>query len=351
MKPFPGCIGLFALAACCLAAGPISAASSETPGQTERAEQDTQAPPEKLNAPGVTMVPVAGGGYRVWTQKVGDGPVEILLLHGGPGTGPDYLENFPEHLGEEYTVYFYSHLGTYLSDQPEDPALYTIARMVEEIEEVRAALGLDRFYLYGHSWGLFLGASYAAMHQDRLKGLILANASIFARGHEQYYQGLIFADIVEGLPEFAGHADAIRYGLLHHQSDPELMGEIATHAMPEFSRRHMVRMDAKPEPLERSRRNSRTGSSQMAPLYADTNNTDFVPVLEAIRVPTLLLGSKYDYMPPYDYARMRHVMNDAGNANVSIEIVPDGAHLAMWDDTENYFAAIKAFIAGLESRP
>ncbi len=316
--------------------------------KTDDAPPATQA---KRNAPGVAMVPVAGGKHRVWTQKVGNGPVKLLLLHGGPGTGPDYLENFPEHLGEDYTVYFYAHLGTYLSDQPEDPELYTVARMVEEVEEVRSALGLEQFHLYGHSWGLFLGIAYAAKHPEHLKGLILANASIFARGHEQYYQGLIFADIIEQLPDFAEHADAMRYGLLNNFTDPELMGKIMEQAYPVFLRRHIVRLDPESEPMQRTRRNTRSRSEHIAPLFGDTNSTDFEPMLAAIKTPTLLLGSKYDYMPPYDYARMRQVMNEAGNENVSIQIVPNGAHFAMWDDSDNYFAAIRQFITGLEGSP
>lgn len=334
-----------ALAFSWLLAGPLVSAQA---APSEPGANDEQPPPAKLNAPGVVRIPVAGGKHTVWTQKVGDGPINLLLLHGGPGTGPDYLENFPEHLGADYTVYFYAQLGTYLSDAPDDPELYTIARMVQEVEDVRAALKLDSFYLYGHSWGLFLGAAYAAEHPEHIKGLILSNASIFARGHEQYYQGLIFADIIETLPEFAEHANAIRFSLLNNFTDPELMARIMAQAMPVFFRRHYLRLDEEPEPIQRTKRNTRSGRDHLMPLFTDTHKTDFSPKLAAIKAPTLLLGSRYDYMPPYDYARMREVMNEAGNDAVSIEIAPNGAHFAMWDDPDNYFGAIKRFIAGVE---
>jgi proline iminopeptidase len=38
------------------------------------------------------MIPVGGGKYKVWTKKIGSGPVKVLLLHGGPGFTHDYLE-------------------------------------------------------------------------------------------------------------------------------------------------------------------------------------------------------------------------------------------------------------------
>jgi pimeloyl-ACP methyl ester carboxylesterase len=61
---------------------------------------------------GVKMIPVVGGKYRVWTKRVGQGPVKVLLLHGGPGLCHDYLEVFEPHLaGTNLEIYFYDQLG------------------------------------------------------------------------------------------------------------------------------------------------------------------------------------------------------------------------------------------------
>ena len=43
---------------------------------------------------GSKMIPLDGGKYNVWTKQVGDGPVKMLTLHGGPGFPHDYLECF-----------------------------------------------------------------------------------------------------------------------------------------------------------------------------------------------------------------------------------------------------------------
>ena len=60
-------------------------------------------------------------------------------------------------------------LGSYFSDQPEDPDLWQTARFVEEVEQVRQALGLekDNFYLFGQSWGGILGMEYALKYQEQ----------------------------------------------------------------------------------------------------------------------------------------------------------------------------------------
>src|SRR5699024_7020590 len=121
------------------------------------------------------IVPVTGG-FHVWTRRVGDSPVKMLLLHGGPGMTHEYLESFQDYLPNDgVEIYFYVQLGSYFSDQPNDPSLWNIDRFREEVENVRRELGLENFYLLGQSWGGFLGIEYALKYQSALKGLILSN--------------------------------------------------------------------------------------------------------------------------------------------------------------------------------
>jgi hypothetical protein len=64
-------------------------------------------PPDGLNPPGIRvagirMVPVVGGKYKVWTKKLGGGPVKVLLLHGGPGFSHEYLEAMESFLPQAH---------------------------------------------------------------------------------------------------------------------------------------------------------------------------------------------------------------------------------------------------------
>src|SRR5262245_11467992 len=130
---------------------------------------------------GVKMIPVQTpkGAFHVWTKRVGSNPrIKVLLLHGGPGATHEYLEGFDSFFpaaGIEY--YYYDQLGSAYSDPPIQPELVELGRFVEEVEQVRKALGLDRenFYLYGQSWGGLLGIEYALKYQQHLKGLIISN--------------------------------------------------------------------------------------------------------------------------------------------------------------------------------
>src|ERR1043165_912342 len=130
---------------------------------------------------GTKLVPITTplGDFRVWTKRVGNNPtIKLLLLHGGPGSTHEYFEAFDSYLpaaGIEY--YYYDQLGSLFSDQPDAPELWELPRFVDEVEQVRQALGLtaDNFYLLGHSWGGLLAIEYALAHQEHLKGLVISN--------------------------------------------------------------------------------------------------------------------------------------------------------------------------------
>ena len=137
-------------------------------------------PPDVLSG-GSRMVPITtpSGVFRVWTKRVGTNPdLKVLLLHGGPGMTDELYESFDVWFpGAGIEYYYYDQLGSLRSDQPDDPSLWDLARFVDEVEQVRQALGLDssNFVLLGQSWGGILAMEYAVHHQKHLKGLVISN--------------------------------------------------------------------------------------------------------------------------------------------------------------------------------
>ena len=143
------------------------------------------------------MIPIRtpAGDYRVWTKRTGNNPAtKVLLLHGGPGATHEYFEAFDSWFpaaGIEY--YYYDQLGSAYSDQPDDPRLLGIDRYVEEVEQVRQALGLDasNFYLLGHSWGGILAIEYALKYPQHLKGLVVSNMMSSIPAYNRYAQDVL----------------------------------------------------------------------------------------------------------------------------------------------------------------
>src|SRR5580658_7146003 len=150
---------------------------------------------------GARMIPITTpkGEFRVWTKRFGNNPTaKLLLLHGGPAATHEYFEACDSYLpaaGIEY--YYYDQLGSAYSDQPDEPELWQIDRFVDEVEQVRIALGLDagNFFLLGHSWGGILATEYALRYQRNLKGLVISNMMMSIPAYNDYAQRVLMPTI------------------------------------------------------------------------------------------------------------------------------------------------------------
>lgn len=290
---------------------------------------------------GATKIIPISGGYHVWTRKVGDSPIKILLLHGGPGSTHEYLEAFQDFLPDAgIEIYFYDQLGSYHSDQPDDPSLWTIERFLEEVEEVRKALGLDQFYLFGSSWGGFLAIEYALKYQQHLKGLIISNMTASIPSYVKKINELrnkLPVDIIKKLEAYEAVED---YG---NEEYEELLHE-------HLYSKHICRLDPWPDAVVRglSKINSQVYNTMQGPNEFVVTGTfkdwDRWDDLYKITVPTLVLGAKYDTMAVEDKEEMGRRL-----PNSRVGICPNGSHLAMWDDADNYFNFIKGFVKDVES--
>jgi pimeloyl-ACP methyl ester carboxylesterase len=108
------------------------------------------------------------GGPLIAGRRAGAGPA-VLLLHGGPGLGFDYLRDLADELAQENDVAWYQQRGLEPSaaDGP-----YTVAADVEDARRVLDALGWERAYVVGHSWGGHLALHVAEAMPERLLGVL-----------------------------------------------------------------------------------------------------------------------------------------------------------------------------------
>jgi proline iminopeptidase len=92
----------------------------------------------------------------------GTGP-PLVCLHGGPGLW-DYLAPLAALIDDTFTVVRFDQRGCGRST---GGGPFTIAQAVDDLDQVRAAFGFDRWAVAGHSWGAELALRYAARHPDR----------------------------------------------------------------------------------------------------------------------------------------------------------------------------------------
>jgi proline iminopeptidase/L-proline amide hydrolase len=121
------------------------------------------------------MVPVAGG--RVYVRVNGrlDGiRLPVIISHGGPGSTHGGLRDWLE-LTDDRAVILYDQLDSGRSDHPGKTVNWTVGRFVDELDAMRAALGIKRWHVAGHSWGGTVALEYAARRPAALAGVVLAS--------------------------------------------------------------------------------------------------------------------------------------------------------------------------------
>ena len=147
---------------------------------------------KEVQTGGVKVISIESprGKFNIWTKRMGNNPkIKLLLLNGGPGATHEYFECFESFLSPEGIEFiYYDQLGCGNSDNPKDTSLWDLGRFVEEVEQVRVALHLnkDNFYLLGHSWGGILAMQYALKYQDNIKGLIISNMMSSCPDYDKY---------------------------------------------------------------------------------------------------------------------------------------------------------------------
>jgi proline iminopeptidase len=282
------------------------------------------------------MLPVAGGKYKVWTKRLGRGPVKVLLLHGGPGFSHEYLEAMESFLPPAgIEMYYYDQLGCNNSDQPDDPSLWTLERYVEEVEEVRTGLGLDHFVLYGHSWGGVLAIDYALKYQQHLSGLVISNMAAGMQAYLKHIEAWKLRLPVDSQQRLRALEAKEDYDSPQYQ---QLM-------MEEVYPRMICRTLPWPEPVTRAFRHANQaiyaqmqGKSEFL-VTGNLKNWERWDRLREIRVKSLTIGARYDEMDPDDMHRMATLLPHAVAA-----YCPKGSHLCMWDDQETYFRELLRFL-------
>lgn len=293
---------------------------------------------------GVKMIPVETpkGTFRVWTKRIGNHPtMKALLLHGGPGATHEYLEAFDSYFpasGIEY--YYYDQLGSYYSDQPNEPDLWEAPRFVEEVEQVRQALGLERenFFLFGQSWGGALAIEYALKYQQHLRGLIISNMMASIPKYNEYAQTVLMPRMDQ-----ATLAEIQRYEAAEDYQNPRYMELL----IQQHYVHHVLRMPPEewPEPVNRMFKHlnpdiyiSMQGPSELG-ASGKLVDWDRTADLARITVPTLVIGAAHDTMDPKHLEWMASAV-----AHGRYLDCPQGSHLSMYDDQAVYFRGLVQFI-------
>lgn len=178
-----------------------------------------------------------GDGQEIYWETSGnpDGKPAVFL-HGGPGggTSPEHRRLFDP---ERYRIVLIDQRGCgrslpHASDPGADLAANTTWHLVADIERVRDALGIDRWLVFGGSWGSTLALAYAETHPDRVTELVLRGIFTLRKAElDWFYEGgaaALFPDLWQGflkpVPEEERGALIEAYSRLLWDEDPDVHG-------------------------------------------------------------------------------------------------------------------------------
>jgi proline iminopeptidase len=278
------------------------------------------------------FIDVKGG--KVWYRINGTGTKPALvLLHGGPGSSSYGLENLKE-LSNDRPVIFIDQLGCGRSSRITDTSLMTIENYVEQLEQIRTALHLENFYLYGHSWGTMLGIDYYIKYPSHIKSIIFSSPLFSTESWTKDADTLIAS-----LPDSV--QKNIRVNEKNKTYDNTAYQDAVTLYYKNFLRR-----------TERTK-----GQADTAKLFSGSNVYEFMwgpseftatgnllkydrlAFLATIKVPTLLVAGEFDEARPSTIQHFQTMIPGS-----EFKMIKNSGHATMQDNKEEYLATLKAFL-------
>jgi proline iminopeptidase/L-proline amide hydrolase len=282
-------------------------------------------------------VPVEGG--HVYVRINGDlanGRPPIVMVHGGPGSSHWYFLNATA-LADERAVILYDQLDSGRSDCPGDPANWTVARFVNELEAIRVHLGIPRWHVLGTSWGGLVVLEYGARRPAALAGLILQSPLIStARWLEDANR------LKDAMPP------EIR-DLLYLCDTPGAVSDVdCARADAAFHHRHIQLAEpapaiaayraASPQPFNAAIYNHMWGRAEFTAsgTLKDYDGRPLLARLDGKR--TLFVTGAADEAIPDTIEEFARI------AGADFAVVPDAAHLAMNDNAPAYLAIVRPWL-------
>ncbi|MBO9526028.1 MAG: proline iminopeptidase-family hydrolase [Sphingobium yanoikuyae] len=236
----------------------------------------------------------------------------------------------------ERPVIFYDQLGCGRADAPDEDDIYTIQRSIEEIDAVRATLGLDRVIMLGHSWGALLAVEYVCQERGRgVDRLILSGAMASV---PQVMAG--FDRLFATMPN--GWGDQIhRLEKAGKTGTPEYAALVQA-----FYDKHVLRVPPTPEAL------ATLASLSMSPAYRVLNGPNEFTItgrirdwdrrkdLRAITQKTLITTGEFDEITLDCHETLRDGIAGATH----LAVMTGCSHLTMNEQPEQYNHLLRDFM-------
>jgi len=287
---------------------------------------------------GEGFVEVTGG--KVWYRINGSGQnTPVLLLHGGPGSSSYGFEPYKK-LSEDRPIVFYDQLGSGRSDRITDTTLMTVERYVEEVEQVRKELDLEKIFLHGQSWGTALGLEYYLKYPDHVEGIIFSSPYFSTKRWIKDAN-----DLVKTLP------DSIQKIIKTNEKNKTFSNQEYKDAVALFYSKFLRRKER--AQTQKDTAGKYFGTNVYEYMWGPSEftatgtllNYDRIDKLSEVEVPVLFITGEYDEARP---STVKYYQSLVPNAKF-VEISNSG-HATLNDNPEDALSAIKNFLNTIQKK-
>lgn len=266
----------------------------------------------------------------------------VVVLHGGPGVGHNYLLPLEQWAAEGRTVIHYDQLGCGMSTHlPEaEPIFWAPDLFIEEFNNLISALALERFHIVGQSWGGMLGAEIAITRPQGLTSLSICNSPASMElwlSEASRLRTLLPEGMDERMREFEASGDT---------DNPEYVA-----CADEFYRRHVCNVE--PAPPELAASNAQVEEDPT--VYHTMNGPNEFHVIgtlrdwsvinrvDAIEAPCLVLAGEFDEATPATWQPFVEHIPDVRSV-----VMADCSHCAHLEQTDEFLHLVGGFMRDQE---
>lgn len=287
-------------------------------------------------------------GVLIYYMTVGHGE-PLLIVHGGPGASHDYLLPYLLPLARSNKLVFIDERGSGRSEKLEDATQYTVENMVEDVEQVRQALGLGKISLLGHSYGGVLAQAYAFKYQKNLTHLILGGTFYSTSAMNKVLAQEKQRMAPEALHKLEALEQAGLFGKGREWETGRYPEEYAKLAWGDgyFPFLYQHRPDPNYDPLSSNTTTSwdlyreMWGSHGEFVIDGNLKSVEYADKLPGIKVPTLIICGDHDESDP----SLSRFMHDK-IAGSKLVVVPQAGHMAFVDQPALYVNSVNDFLQG-----
>ncbi len=271
---------------------------------------------------------------RIFYEVVGSGD-PIIVVHGGPGLDHEYLQPGLDALGTRNTLVYYDQRGTGRSTAELTESAIGFDRFIQDIDELRAALGYEEVSVLGHSFGTLLAIEYARRYPDRTRAIILMNP---VEPGSRFREETAARQTERLTDEVATEMEGLRASEGFRARDPATLSRFYRLAF-----RPIMKVPDRVDELDLdlAGTTARQGQDVAQLLGTSLGEVEWWDRLPSIEAPALVLHGRYD-APPTDMGRELAEAFPLGTFEVL-----DAGHFPYLEDREGLLSAVSSFFASL----